>query len=242
MAPTPRVNHNRSGSEIVSGGPDSSSFMNSSSSSALSENNSLTNGLNTSGSSSVYGGGMNNNVSSMMNSGYGSSYGYSPYSSMGMGMGMGMFGGGMFGMGGPMSMIYSIQSAIYSLGALLELVGASATAFYHMATQMLEKLKILKHSLMNSNIRKYLYQKSKNSVILRWTIIFGGSLLIHLTTKLIQWTIMKYLLKGRTNTNFISNSSINTSNNNSYTSTTTTTNNNNNNNNDFVNDYLQEQK
>ena len=126
---------------------------------------------------------------------YGGSMGYGGgYGGYGMGMGMGMGSMGLMGMGGMGSMmgiVYSVQSAMYSIGAIMEFVGMSTQAVIHMSRQLYFQFHRWRFAIMTSESRRWLQRKCRKSRLLRWLLTFLGMVLTH---KAIQF--LRFLVKA----------------------------------------------
>jgi len=131
----------------------------------------------------VYGGGMG------MGGGMGGMGGMG-MGSMGMGMGMGGMGGmglgGMGGMGSHFGWIYSLQSAMYSLGALMEFAGMATQGVMHLSRQLYYKFHQFRYLVMHSETRKWIQRKCKKSRILRWVLMFVVMTFTHQAIRLVK--------------------------------------------------------
>jgi len=187
------VNAHASSSGIVSNTGDSARNASASAPSSSSFSSSTSPSLS---STAPYYGGTNG----MMANGYSTYRGYGGqmgYSGMGYGMGgMGLMGMG--GVGGYFGWIYSLQSAMYSLGALMEFTGIAVQGIVHVTRQLYYKFHQFRYTVMRSDTRQWLQRKCKKSRILRWLLIFGASALTNSAINLI-----KYLLKLQQRGNLI---------------------------------------
>jgi hypothetical protein len=107
----------------------------------------------------------------------------------GMGMGMGMGGMGLMGMGGMgshLGWIYSLQSAMYSLGALMEFAGMATQGVMHLFRQLYYKFHQFRYLVMHSETRKWTQRKCKKSRILRWVLMFVAMTLTHQAIRLVK--------------------------------------------------------
>jgi len=121
--------------------------------------------------------------SGQMPMGYG---GYGGYGGMGMGMGMGMGYGGMGGMGyygggmmnpmmgilsGPLSLIYSINYLIGSLGQIMELLGMNSQALLQTYRTAYDAYIRVVEQIRTSETRRWLQRKCKKSALLRFLLV-----------------------------------------------------------------------
>lgn len=127
----------------------------------------------------------------------GMGYGGMGYGGMGYGMG-GMMGGGMMGgMMGPMNMIYSVNYFIAMIGQVTTMLGMSTQAvghLYHMAREALFKAE---QSVRQSEMRRWLQRKSKQSPLLRWLLILTSMLAASQIIRFLRYLIeMQMKRKG----------------------------------------------
>jgi hypothetical protein len=90
---------------------------------------------------------------------------------MGYGMGLGLGGMGMIGGYGPFSWIYSLNYFVNSLGMMLNMIGMSSHAIIHLYHAAYEQVNVLMNIVKNSEVRRWLQRKSRQSRVLRYIFI-----------------------------------------------------------------------
>lgn len=137
------------------------------------------------------------NISSYsgMNTGYAS--GGMGFGGMGMGMGMGGYGyGGMrpFGSigspgGDPFGWIYSLNSFVFSLMQVMNMLGMNANVLfqsYQMISGVVIKLVAI---VKKSKFRRWLQAKSRQSNLVRWLFVFTSMILVSQAVKIVHYVI-----------------------------------------------------
>lgn len=113
-----------------------------------------------------------------MGYGMGSMYGMGGYGGMGYGM------GGM--MAGPMQLIYSINYFISTISQMMDMLGMSSHAIFHLLQRLKEMLKAIEVSIRTSPTRRWLQQKCKKSAVLRFVLVIGSMIAAAQLSKLIK--------------------------------------------------------
>jgi len=150
------------------------------------------NGYNGAASSTGYGGGYG-----MGGAGYGGMGGYGMGMGMmgGYGMGMGMMGMGM-GMGmnpmlgilnGPMTLIYSLNYLVMSLGQVMEVLGMNAHTIMHLYRTAFEAYQQIAERIRTSETRRWLQRKCKKSRLLRFLLVVASCAVVGSGLKVIQY-------------------------------------------------------
>lgn len=122
----------------------------------------------------------NPGTNAMMGSPYGMMHmGGTGYGGMGYGvggMGYGGMGYGMGGMMGPMNMIYSINYFIAMIGQITTMLGMSTQAVGHLYHIAREALLRVEQTIRQSEVRRWLQRKSKQSPLLRGMLVLASML------------------------------------------------------------------
>ena len=109
----------------------------------------------------------------------------------GMGMGMGMMGMGMnpmLGMlNGPMTLIYSLNYLVMSLGQVMEVLGMNAHTIMHLYRTAFEAYQQIAERIRTSETRRWLQRKCKKSRLLRFLLVVASCAVVGSGIKVIQY-------------------------------------------------------
>ena len=108
-----------------------------------------------------------------------------------MGMGMGMMGmNPMMGiLSGPMSLIYSLNFFIASLGQIMEVLGMNAHVIINLYRTTYEAYRQIVERIRTSESRRWLQRKCKKSRLLRWLLIVASCAVVGSAVKVVQFYV-----------------------------------------------------
>lgn len=132
---------------------------------------------------------MGSGYGGMMGGGYGGGMGYGGMGYGGMGMGMMGMNPMMGILSGPMSLIYSLNFFIASLGQIMEVLGMNAHVIINLYRTTYEAYRQIVERIRTSESRRWLQRKCKKSRLLRWLLIVASCAVVGSAVKVVQFYV-----------------------------------------------------